>query len=338
MGKKEPKRPTTVPAEAVWNASENEWESGKKNKKGNNIGEWKWWLAPKGHLVCHTFFDNKGNIETFKRFHPNGEISQYGKGKNGKFIERVWQRSTEETTDGFPVYHDYVWKAAQRCGEIPVEYDHYDKEGNHLNKKIEIADDLKNAPENETAEGALNRFEKLIAIIKKSQHKDDESLKEYSKPFYFQKIDIEEIHTAEKRLNIKFPKSYTEFITKHGLFRLGEDNENYSRLLHPSEIIKLSDALENEWEVSWKDFEPKAKEFMDNIYCFSMGDEQLQMCWYHCFNYNSLNEKTGEVQVLDYDQSDWAWMFDKNEICTYKGFDGHISTVVDNEIIWILDE
>jgi len=49
--KQEQDRPSTVPAEARWNADENEWEIGEYDEDGNMIGEWKWWLAPNGHLV-----------------------------------------------------------------------------------------------------------------------------------------------------------------------------------------------------------------------------------------------------------------------------------------------
>ncbi len=35
------KRPNTVPKEAKWNEDDYEWELGKRNKDGNEIGEWK---------------------------------------------------------------------------------------------------------------------------------------------------------------------------------------------------------------------------------------------------------------------------------------------------------
>lgn len=70
-------KPESVPAEAVWNASENEWELGEKNDQGNNIGEWKWWLAPNGHLVSHVIYEgDSGQNFTYTRFHPDGTYSQ----------------------------------------------------------------------------------------------------------------------------------------------------------------------------------------------------------------------------------------------------------------------
>lgn len=131
-------RPGTVPKEAIWNGSENEWELGKKNEQGNHIGEWKWWLAPNGHMCCHSFFDEKGNILSFKRFHPNGEISRYGTYQNGRQIEDVYLKSSEPTSEIF-AFGDTdatIFKAVKKAG-VPVSFDYYDKEGNHLNPIIE---------------------------------------------------------------------------------------------------------------------------------------------------------------------------------------------------------
>ncbi len=336
---KEPKKPSTVPLEAIWNPSDNEWELGIKNKNGKYIGEWKWWLAPNGHLCCHTFFDDEGNIVSFKRFHPNGEVSQYGKGKNGKFTERVWLRSTAETPEGFPNYPSYVWKAVQKTGTFPIKYDIYDKEDNHLNKKIEIPDNLRIAEVDETAKQALNRLEEAILVVQKYRHKEDKFLQNYYKPVYFQKIKPEEICEAEKRLGIKFPPSYIDFITKYGLFKLGEKNKNYSCLIHPSQIGRLSDALETKWDVNWEDYTPREKEIMDKIIYFSTGDEGLQLCWYCCFDFNTLNKETGEVQIIDFEQHDWSWMMYEDDIEIYmnKAFDEHITEVVDHAIQYIQD-
>ncbi|TPN82918.1 hypothetical protein [Aquimarina algicola] len=135
--KKNQERPKTVPNEAVWNASQNEWELGIKNDQGNYIGEWKWWLAPKGHLCCHTFFDDKGRMLSFKRFHPNGEVSRYGTFENGVQIEDVYLKSSEPTSEVFAFGNsdEKVYKAVKRSG-TPVSFDYYDKEGRHLNPPI----------------------------------------------------------------------------------------------------------------------------------------------------------------------------------------------------------
>ncbi|WP_027420526.1 hypothetical protein [Crocinitomix catalasitica] len=130
-------RPLTVPKEAIWNASQNEWELGKKNDQGKYIGEWKWWLAPKGHLCCHTIFDDNGRMLSFKRFHPNGEVSRYGTFENGVQIEDVYLKSSAPTSEvfAFGSSDDKVYKAVKKTGS-PVSFDYYDKDDNHLNPPI----------------------------------------------------------------------------------------------------------------------------------------------------------------------------------------------------------
>lgn len=132
------KKPTTVPMEALWNASGSEWELGKKNDQGKYVGEWKWWLYPNGHLCCHTFFDDNGTILSFKRFHPNGEISRLGTYNNGVQMEDIYFKSSEPTTENFAYGSSdtKVYKAVKRPG-VPVSFDYYDQEGNHLNPPIE---------------------------------------------------------------------------------------------------------------------------------------------------------------------------------------------------------
>jgi hypothetical protein len=131
----EPKRPVHVPTEAVWNANDNEWELGSKNAAGKPIGEWRWWLAPNGHLVCQTFFDDQGAILRSKRFHPNGEVSRQI--DSATHLDE-YTRSTGPTTENFAYGTETadVWKAIKRQG-YPVEFDYYDREGALLNPKIE---------------------------------------------------------------------------------------------------------------------------------------------------------------------------------------------------------
>ncbi len=191
---KDNERPATVPKEAVWNASQNEWELGEKNEQGQYIGEWKWWLAPNGYLCCHTFFDDHGNILSFKRFHPNGEISRYGTYENGQQIEDVYLKSSEPTTEVF-VYgntDDKVFKAVKRPG-VPVSFDYFDKDGNHLNPTIEkkslVDDHVTIATEEE------------IAPIKEAIYKQGRShqKKEFGQEFYLEVI-LPKIREQDQRM------------------------------------------------------------------------------------------------------------------------------------------
>lgn len=67
-------RPKGVPAAAVWNAEENEWEIGEREGDAQ-VGEWTWW-RPDGTLVCRSRFDAHGELDgVARRYHPDGAIS-----------------------------------------------------------------------------------------------------------------------------------------------------------------------------------------------------------------------------------------------------------------------
>ena len=79
---KAPRRPSAIPAAAVWNAEQDEWELG--NKKGTKeIGESTWWRAD-GSLACKSTFDAKGKLDGMcRRFHPDGSPSMEGRYVHG---------------------------------------------------------------------------------------------------------------------------------------------------------------------------------------------------------------------------------------------------------------
>ncbi len=132
----EPARPASVPAEARWNAGEGEWEIGKSNAKGNPVGEWKWWLAPKGYLCCHTIYEGEdGDVMTFTRYHEDGTPSRSGKYVNGQpFGEINFYRSDNPTTEHYPTgAGENVWKTVSIMKNgYTVEEHYYDKDGNEV--------------------------------------------------------------------------------------------------------------------------------------------------------------------------------------------------------------
>ncbi len=195
---KNQERPTTVPKEAIWNATQNEWELGIKNEQGNYIGEWKWWLAPKGHLCCHTFFDDKGNMLNFKRFHPNGEISRYGTFENGEQIEDVYLKSSEPTSEIFAFGNsdNKVYKAVKKPG-TPVSFDYYDKDDKHLNPPI-IQKQLISNEDIIISESEITTIKEVIFEIGKSY-----LLKQFDTEFINETIiPILSKKTEEKTINI----------------------------------------------------------------------------------------------------------------------------------------
>ncbi len=318
MAKQEPKRPKDVPQNAIWNSQNGEWETGAKNSDGKMIGEWKWWLAPNGHLCCHSFFDDNGQMVSFKRFHPNGEVSQYGEvGDNGKFKERVYVRTEGETTEIFPVQSATVWTAKVRPG-VPVSYDLFDKDGNQING-FELSDDVFKGYENQEPIEGFKRICNVIDDVLKNVSNEYSFLGPEYKPVFTQKIHKEDIEICEKRLGLKLPPSYVDFVLNHGLFKGGENKTDEFRMLHPVKFGRLSDALAKDWYVDWDNFTSQEQEIMDKIIYFSMGDDGLQITWFYCFDFNTLNPDTGEVELIEFNQDDWTWMCNSSDIKKYEG-------------------
>jgi len=138
-----PPRPASVPADARWNAGENEWESGEYNAQGNPVGEWKWWLAPKGYLCCHTFYKGEnGEVMTFTRYHEDGTPSRIGTYVNGEpFGNITWIRSDHPTIEEYPGNAgEKVWKTVSTVRNgYTVEEHYYDKDGHEIQEPF-IAD------------------------------------------------------------------------------------------------------------------------------------------------------------------------------------------------------
>lgn len=134
-----PEKPDTVPTEAKWNGSENEWELGKRNEYGNHVGHWKWWQAPTGHLCCETDFHGEDeSVFSFIRFHPDGTPSRKGIYVNGQPSGKInWYRSDNETMEEYPYRNagENVYETVQiiRGGYCVEEY-YYDREGQEVQK------------------------------------------------------------------------------------------------------------------------------------------------------------------------------------------------------------
>lgn len=132
----EPQRPATVPAEARWNAAEGEWESGKTNAQGNPVGEWKWWLAPKGYLCCATIYEGEdGEVMSYTRYHEDGTPSRIGRYIGGQpFGETIWLRSDNPTIEQYPpAAGKNVFKTVSIVkGGYTIEEHYYDKQGNEI--------------------------------------------------------------------------------------------------------------------------------------------------------------------------------------------------------------
>lgn len=92
-------RPQSVPAEAVFNTTINEWELGRKNGIGENVGEWKYWSAVSGYYSCQSILDESSGITSFSRFHPDGTYSQKGTFVNGVAEGKMYFQKSEHPTE-----------------------------------------------------------------------------------------------------------------------------------------------------------------------------------------------------------------------------------------------
>ncbi|MCJ8153270.1 hypothetical protein MKJ01_05780 [Chryseobacterium sp. SSA4.19] len=183
-----PEKPETVPAEAKWNAGENEWELGEKNARGNNVGKWRWWLAPNGHLCCETEFHGEDeNVFSFTRFHPDGTPSRKGVYVNGQPSGKIsWYKSDNPTMEQYPYRNagENVYETVQVIkGGYCVEEYYYDKEGREVQEPyisnaeaselVQQMSVLDHMFENKDWNNLLKESEKALTSKIAENHKED---------------------------------------------------------------------------------------------------------------------------------------------------------------------
>jgi len=192
-------------------------------------------------------------------------------------------------------------------------------EANNLNELIK-------GTANETAKEALNRYAKFLKL----NFKDDIQETARYLPYFFSKVKKASLEKIEEQLDFKFPPSYTKFVLENGLFKFGRWSDNDSELLKPTEINTLHNELAKQWTEGFNNLSQEDLEATKNLICFSYGDEGLQAVWYYCFDKRSLNPETGEMAVYSFSQDDWH--FDALKTCTNKGFDEHITSLVNEKM------
>lgn len=105
-----------VPAAAVWNTEDNQWELGEKNAAGQATGNWQYWHVD-GHLAGTVEYGDGTAPYPLTRFHPDGTIAQEGYWCGGDTWTGTfrWTKSDNPTTEGFPAgpakASDLVWIA-----------------------------------------------------------------------------------------------------------------------------------------------------------------------------------------------------------------------------------
>ncbi|HPH66787.1 MAG TPA: DUF4132 domain-containing protein [Kofleriaceae bacterium] len=110
----EPNRLPNIPALAIWNDRDNEWELAERDDSGKRHGATTWWRSDGTKCcVCEYIADNPAQ---FTRFHPNGEVSRIGHYESGKLHgDHSWARSTAATPEHFVGNHgNKVWRVTGR--------------------------------------------------------------------------------------------------------------------------------------------------------------------------------------------------------------------------------
>jgi hypothetical protein len=116
---KTPKRPTSVPPDARWQASASEWEQGTVDARGLKQGPFTSWRADGSKCNECSFKDGKPH-GAFTRFHESGAISQEGTFVNGALHgTRRWRASDEPTTERM---HEPDVSAEVRSSEMDYQH------------------------------------------------------------------------------------------------------------------------------------------------------------------------------------------------------------------------
>ncbi|MEM9982820.1 MAG: hypothetical protein AAF734_09995, partial [Bacteroidota bacterium] len=135
-------KPQNIPANAIWNEENQEWEYGVK-QNGKLIGEWQWWLAD-GHLVCKATYDDNGVIQYLERYHQDSTYSQKVTYKNGKEDGTCYYQASRNYTTEVAIPEqapqnifrmEYVWEEGevQSTRHWDINDDEVDQHGNIIN-------------------------------------------------------------------------------------------------------------------------------------------------------------------------------------------------------------
>lgn len=114
------KRPKDVPNQATFDAADNCWSLGEKDAQDRQIGVWSYWRTDGTHEAEEDWGDGATRL-TYRRFHPDGSVSQSGT----KDLKRgVWVGTMRWTKLDTPSVEDRFWPPApSNARAFEVEYD-----------------------------------------------------------------------------------------------------------------------------------------------------------------------------------------------------------------------
>jgi len=354
-----------IPAGATFDKKENEWSFGKR-LRGKRVGVWQFWKAPSGYLIAEYVFTDGPDerAKSWKSFHPNGDLAEEGTyDSGGRVTSQTWRRTKGQTSEAPPYWAEFApgaW-AMTRGAENPTSggaLRYFDKQGAELDergKPLRAAKAAKLAarsqclgflkrPAHESAANAVDRYQRFFDRFVELQgvSPKDESVKDDRLVFHRKPVTPAVIARAEKRYGVTLPPSYVEFVTKRGLFSLGNSHE--SRLNAPDSMQSVySWHVENgcDHETMVRQFKLRAPgiRLWKQSLGFSDGDRELQLVALYCFRFDSQNPKTKEASVWAFDSEDPRdFAKPTGKVCATRGFDEHIARIVDEKISEMIDE
>lgn len=305
------------PDNAEWCADSNYWRIGQKNEKGQNIGEWLYWLAPTDHFYGQMFFEN-GIVTSEITYHIDGTYYEKATYKNGlRHGIWYWQASENETTSDC-VLHDVP--ASTFFREIEYKNDKFILEKFFTKDGVEIFLDKKiivkkNALTNAKKFASVKKeYDKLIAE-RINDNKLITALEDYKKWIttqdWFEENNKDNYLTIQhapnaKELEIlvdkfgKLPQSYLKPLVDFGLSEFTYDCYK-TKMLSPKQIIEFYDVVQNEMDFN-DDFREEIEE-KDGIdfskYIPVMAGEGQDGCW-ALLNLDKKNN--GQILYWDADQ------------------------------------
>ncbi len=337
-----------IPENAVWsNDWYEEWRAGETNDKGQKVGKWVSYNEF-GDIEFEAEYSQKGIRISKTIYKEGGEPNKYYFYDKKGELERIeYYRKVASCEQYYPFSEGALAKKAYKIVEDSkgklTFYDEYDELLKRTKRKKTWKKYLKPVA-NETAIEAYNRYITLLETLKKehAENEDERDEIDYYKPTILKRFTLDEIKDIEKEMGFIFPPSYTEFVTQIGAFEFGRGiNSECSMFIYDSldTTRSFKEKLDYEWDYDISVLSKEEQTLMNKVVPFSYGDESLQAVYYYCFNYNTLNTETGEVEVYNLDQDDiYRLHHELNTKPTKtRGFDVHIQDVIQQEIEYFLD-
>lgn len=337
----------SIPKGVVWNVEYEEWQLGKYNEKDKKIGEWKSW-DEFGNLKFEAEFNDKGipiSKVVYSSYLFEEEPNKYYFYDNdGEQSRCEYYRKVADCNHIYPFYCSPLGKKAYKVVEKNGRLSYYDECDKPLKRKKRKTTwkQYLQPQTNETAIEAYNRYITLLETLKNEYAEDEEEREEIDgyKPIIKKQHSFDEVKEIEQEMGFIFPPSYVEFVTKVGLIETVNDENGMFSFDDAYSTMPFKEKLKYEWDYDMEAvLSKKEQTLMNNVLPFSNGDESRQAVWYYCFNYNTLNQTTGEVDVYALDQDDIYRLH--HELSTtptqVRGFDVHIQHIVQEMIEYFLD-